>query len=105
MVTNYQDPTYDLRSIQREMNSIKTLRVTVSARQGAVSLGFSDHDVVDLIQSLSVGDFYKTMPPINPKFTAYQDVYKAQFLGKSVYIKFQKISGFFVISCKEDTSD
>jgi hypothetical protein len=53
------------------MNSIKTLRATVSARQGAVSLGFSDHDVVDLIQSLSVGDFYKTMPPVNPKFTAY----------------------------------
>jgi len=47
MVTNYQNPTYNLRSIQHEMNSIKTLRAMVSARQGAVSLGFSDHDVVD----------------------------------------------------------
>ncbi|MAD44424.1 MAG: hypothetical protein CMH98_05415 [Oceanospirillaceae bacterium] len=86
------------------MSNTDALHMTQTARQGAFSMGFSDHDVIELIQSLKADHFYKTMTPNNPNFSANQDVYKAPFKEQNVYLKFQKINDYYVISCKEDTS-
>jgi len=65
-------------------------------------LGFSDQDVIDAIQALTEKDFYKSMPPVNTNFTAWQDVYKPRFRGIDLYIKFQiDRRGETIISFKE----
>jgi len=95
-------PTYDLRMIQQQLSSISKLRMTLVARQDAMAIGFSDQDVVDAIQALTPADFYKTMAPNSPHFTANHDVYRPNFNGLDLYIKFQlSANGQVVVSFKE----
>lgn len=82
-------PTYELNEIKNAFDAPNKLRMTFSAQQGQLLLNFSDRDVVDAIQALSDADFYKSMSPIKPGFTAWQDVYKSSFKGINLYIKFQ----------------
>lgn len=81
--------TYDLNSIKRTFDHSNKLVMTASAKQGQVMLNFTDEDVVAAIQNLAPSDFYKSMPPVHVNFTAWQDVYKTQFKGINLYIKFQ----------------
>lgn len=81
--------TYDLNSIKLAFNHSSKLVMTTSAKQGQVMLDFTDEDVVSAIQDLAPSDFYKSMPPVHANFTAWQDVYKSQFKGINLYIKFQ----------------
>ncbi|GGI82437.1 type II toxin-antitoxin system MqsR family toxin [Legionella impletisoli] len=95
-------PTYHLNDIKKAFNSANKLRMTVSAKQGQILLGFSDEDVVNAIQNLDWLDFYKSMAPRKPGFTAWQDVYKSHFKGVDLYIKFQVgQSGELILSFKE----
>ncbi|WP_050805571.1 type II toxin-antitoxin system MqsR family toxin [Legionella drancourtii] len=95
-------PSYNLNDIKKAFNNEHKLRMTVSAKQGQLALGFSDHDVVEAIQSLTSTDFYKSMAPVTPGFTAWQDVYKANFKGVHLYIKFQvNTYGELILSFKE----
>jgi len=82
-------PTYNLKKLKEAFNDVYKLLMTSSAKQGQVSLGFSDYDVVNAIQNLKTTDFIKSMKPVNKKFTAWQDVYKSRFNGIELYIKFQ----------------
>ena len=94
-------PTYDLATIKATFCSVTALRMTGSARRGAFELGFSDHDVVAAIQALDPIDFYKSMPPTTPGFTAMHDVYKPIFNGVGLYIKFQLLAnGQYLVSFK-----
>jgi motility quorum-sensing regulator/GCU-specific mRNA interferase toxin len=63
--------------------------MTYSAMQGQYELGFSDQDVVDVIQSLTSTNFYKSMPPKHGSYSAWHDVYKSTFKNVQLYIKFQ----------------
>lgn len=45
--------------------------------------------MVNTIQALEATDFYKSMAPMQPGFTAWQDVYKPRVKGLDLYIKFQ----------------
>lgn len=95
-------PTYDLLLIQTAFSSVNTLRMTGSAQQGAVQLGFSDQDIVDAIKALKPKDFYKTMKPVKPGFTEMQDVYRSTFQDIDLYIKFQALSnGHILLSFKK----
>ncbi|WP_252176756.1 type II toxin-antitoxin system MqsR family toxin [Endozoicomonas sp. 4G] len=97
-------PTYPLAEIKKQFNSQKGLRMTFSARQGAVSIGFSDYDVIAAIQALKESDFYKSMVPLTESFKHWQDVYKSCFAGVELYIKFQRAKNgqfFMLISFKE----
>lgn len=46
-------PTYDLDSIKSEFRAVPQLRMTRSARDGALRLGFSLLDVVGVIQTMT----------------------------------------------------
>lgn len=95
-------PTYDLNSIKKAFLTPEQLLMTSSAKQGQVSLDFSDKNVVDAIQGLQELNFYKSMPPINPKFVAWQDVYKTHFNEVDLYIKFQvNVKRELILSFKE----
>ncbi len=94
-------PAYDLATVKAAFCTVNRLRITLSARQGAVELGFSDQDIVDAIQALKPADFYKTMAPVTPGFAAMQDVYRPTFRGMALYIKFQQLAdGHLVLSFK-----
>jgi motility quorum-sensing regulator/GCU-specific mRNA interferase toxin len=76
--------------------------MTNSAYQGMIILGFSKDDVVNAIQALTRKNFYKSMPPYNLKFAAWQDVYYIRFQGIDLYIKFQiNENGELLLSFKE----
>jgi len=76
--------------------------MTVSATQGMYDLGFAFQDVVDVIQSLTAFDFYKSMQPKHSEFTAWQDVYRPIFKGIRLYVKFQvDRRGQIIVSFKE----
>lgn len=95
-------PTYSLQRIKKAFDSVDKLRMTLSARQTINDLEFDDEEVVLVIQSLSVEDFYKTMPPRHDRFTAWQDVYKPRYKGIDLYVKFQiNALGELIVSFKE----
>lgn len=89
LMADKNTPTYDLDSIKKTFNHPSMLLMTSSAKLGQIAVDFSDQDVVDAIQSLTRGDFYKSMPPVHENFVAWQDVYKVQFKRVFLYIKFQ----------------
>lgn len=82
-------PSYSLKEIQIAFTSVNKLNMTASAMRGQYELGFSDQDIVDVIQALTKLDFYKSMQPIHIGFTAWQDVYKSIFKNVELYMKFQ----------------
>lgn len=101
-MTEKNTPEYALEDIKKAFSKADRLRMTVSAKQGQVSLGFADEEVVSAIQSLTSKDFYKAMAPRHPGFTAWQDVYKSRFKNLDLYIKFQMSArGELILSFKE----
>jgi len=94
-------PTYDLNTIKQQLNSVSNLRMTLRAKQDATAIGFSDQDIIDVVQELTQADFYKTMAPLKPNFTANHDVYRPNFKGIDLYIKFQLApNGQVIVSFK-----
>ncbi|MEZ9475788.1 type II toxin-antitoxin system MqsR family toxin [Vibrio splendidus] len=95
-----QSPAYELAKIKESLN--RELKMTITSRQSATSAGWSDNDVLDMVNALHSSDFHKSMPPVREGFTAMQDVYKPTYKGCKCYIKFQEIQGemFLVLSCK-----
>ncbi|WP_077216993.1 type II toxin-antitoxin system MqsR family toxin [Piscirickettsia litoralis] len=102
-VQNKPIATYSLESLKTIFNAPDKLVMTNSAIRGQEALGFTDENVVDVIQALTNDDFYKSMAPYTAGFTAWQDVYKSTFKGIDLYIKFQDnpITGEIILSFKE----
>lgn len=84
-----KEPKYNLDIIKLTFNAVDKLNMTVSAMQGQYELGFSDQDVIDVIQALTSADFHKSMSPVHLGFSAWQDVYKPVFKKVPLYVKFQ----------------
>ena len=82
-------PKYHLVSIKLAFNTSEKLNMTASSMKSQYELGFSDQDVVDIIQALKSADFYKSMPPEHPGYSAWQDVYKPIYKKIALYLKFQ----------------
>ena len=94
-------PAFDLATIQAELDSPQRLRMTFTARQGAVALRMTDRDVVQVIQRLTPRHFYKSMTT-HASAQAWQDVYHAEWSGVPLYVKFAlDAQGHFLISFKE----
>ena len=102
--TSYTNPTFNLASIKSSLDSIQKLRTTGRARVDYTALGFSEQDVVDAIASIKPSDFHKTMASDKMPIYGNFDVYKTSHKGINVYLKFQSINGFIVVSFKEDAS-
>jgi hypothetical protein len=100
MAANYTTPTYDLTTIKKSLSSVSKLRMTRSSRLDAVALGFDDQDIVDVIKAVKETDFHKTMPSIKFPQAANQDVYRVHWKSLYLYLKFQYLNGFLVVSFK-----
>lgn len=94
-------PTYDLDSVKAEFATVEGLRMTVSARNSAFSLGLTLEDVVRLVQMMSRAHFYKSMTS-HADHTIWQDVYHVPYAELLLYVKLTiDIDGHIVISLKE----
>lgn len=95
-------PTYDLDAFKSAFCRVDRLHMTLTARQDAVGLGFSDRDVVAAIQVMERRHFYKSMTAF-ADHTAWQDVYHVPFRGVLLYVKFtaDRVTVFRLLSFKE----
>lgn len=92
---------YDLEAIKQAFSTVKKLRITATALRNARSMGFTQQDMIDVIQQLKRKDFIKSMTT-HSDHRVWQDVYNTEYNGYFLYIKFQVDEmGHFVISFKE----
>jgi motility quorum-sensing regulator/GCU-specific mRNA interferase toxin len=93
--------TYNLEAIKLAFSTTIKLRITGAALRDARAMGFSQQDMVDVIQQLKRTDFVKSMTT-HTDHRVWQDVYNTEFNGYLLYIKFQVDEmGHFIISFKE----
>lgn len=90
-------PTYDLEKFKSSAFSI-----TLTARQNALSLGFREEGIRQVISTMQPEHFYKSMTSYQ-NHKVWQDVYHVPYDDMILYIKFTEnvISEFIVLSFKE----
>lgn len=98
-------PCYNLDHI-KQLIGAGQYRITVSALQDALAMGFGAEDICDCVLIwLDGSHFYKSMPAERIP-GLWQDVYKLAYRERHVYLKLQ--IGFtdqsVIISFKEDES-
>ena len=76
------------------------VRTTHAARVGANELGLALSNMLDVVMALTPADFYKSMTT-HADHRVWQDVYHGQWGDLSLYIKFQRVGEYFVVSFKE----
>ncbi len=91
---------YALAEILLQMQSVEDLNLSVSASTGIRMCGLSNREALAIVRALTRKNFYKSMTT-HADHRVWQDVYHGHFQGIVLYIKFQKIENFFVISFKE----
>jgi motility quorum-sensing regulator/GCU-specific mRNA interferase toxin len=67
-------PHYDLRAVKAAIGSVETLSMSVTARRGALALGFDASGVVSLVQGMERTMFKKSMTTY-ADHRVWQDVY------------------------------
>jgi motility quorum-sensing regulator/GCU-specific mRNA interferase toxin len=94
--------THDLEAIKAVFSNTNDLNVTSTALQAAFALGYGRQEIVDVIQTIKRGHFYKTMPSErNPDLM--QDVYRVPDGDIELYVKFTSdlVTEFKLLSFKE----
>lgn len=76
------------------------MRTTHTARAGAVALGFSYAEMLDVVLALNPADFYKSMTTY-ADHTVWQDVYHPKTTAGDVYLKLTVIDDVLIVSFKE----
>lgn len=95
-------PTYRLSAIQDAFDRPDRLMATTTALKGAAALGMGRQEIVNVIQGLRPGDFYKSMTSHHDR-TVWQDVYHGRSPAGLVYVKFTAgvVTQFLLLSFKE----
>src|ERR1051325_4746302 len=95
-------PTHSLEAIRAVFSKPEDLNVTGMALRNAFGLGYGRQEIVDVIQTIKPGHFYKTMPSEkNPGLM--QDVYRVPDGDLELYVKFTSdvVTEFNLLSFKE----
>ena len=74
--------------------------MTQSAKMGMRAAGMVMSEALSVVRGLKRVDFHKSMTT-HANVKVWQDVYHAQWRGKSLYVKFQEHEEYFVVSFKE----
>lgn len=93
---------YKLHVIQAQMQTVPDMNLTNVAKNGIFALGMTQAEALQVVQGLTYKNSVKTMTT-DGDHTVWQDVYKAEWQGTPLYVKFQKADNYFVISFKEWT--
>ena len=86
-MTEKSTRTHDLNEIKRLIND-GDFYIRSTARKDALSLGFSDTELVEIILSLGNCDFYRSKTDYN-NHREWHDIYKCEREGRKLYIKFK----------------
>jgi motility quorum-sensing regulator/GCU-specific mRNA interferase toxin len=76
------------------------VRVTDSARRGAIELDLDLSGMLDVVLSLTTTDFHKSMTT-HADHTIWQDVYRPRTPAGDVYLKLTVIDDVLIVSFKE----
>ena len=76
------------------------VRTTNAARTGAIELGLSLSDMLDVVVALTPADFYKSMTT-HADHTIWQDVYRPSTQAVDVYLKLTVVNDVLIVSFKE----
>ncbi len=93
-------PHYLLVAIQKQMTTVEAMNLTFVAQDGIRSAGMGKADALDVVRGLTRAEFYKSMTT-NKDHRVWQDVYRAEWRSKPLYVKFQQAGEYFVVSFKE----
>jgi motility quorum-sensing regulator/GCU-specific mRNA interferase toxin len=99
-------PTYDIDAFKATFSTVEKLAVTGSVLRGAASLGYGRAEIVDTIQTMQRGHFYKSMTAYADS-RLWQDVYHVPSPVGILYIKFtaDTITEFLLLSFKEKDNE
>lgn len=101
-MTDGDRPTHDLEKIKTVFSNTTNLNVTGTALRDAFAQGYGRQEIVDVIQTIEPGHFYKTMPSEkNPGLML--DVYRVPDGDLELYVKFTSdlVAEFKLLSFKE----
>ena len=102
-MTEKRTPHYSLEEIQAAFSTVDGLRMTKSAFDGALEVGFDNKGVIEVIQSMQRSQFYKSMTSYGDH-KVWQDVYHVPSVLGMLYVKFtvESSGSFMLISFKEN---
>jgi len=83
-------PHYPLIEIIQITSIPESVVFTTVARQGAADLGMTIADMLSVLTTLTMRDFYKSMTSYSDQ-TSWQDVYRPLFQGTPLYLKLTTI--------------
>ena len=95
-----RSPHYLLAAIQEQMTTIEAMNLTLVAQDGIRTAGMGKADALDVVRGLTRAEFYKSMTTTKDH-RVWQDVYRAVWRGKPLYVKFQQAGEYFVVSFRE----
>lgn len=87
-------------SVVKTLVEAGNVRVTRSAREGAVALGFELADMLVVVMALRPADFHKSMTT-HADHTIWQAVYRPATHAGDVYLKLTVIDDVLIVSFKE----
>jgi motility quorum-sensing regulator / GCU-specific mRNA interferase toxin len=95
-------PTHDLEANKAAFLQAGNLNLTGTALRNAFALGYGRQEIVDVIQTIKPGHFYKTMPS-EKRPGLMQDVYRVPDGDLELYVKFTSdlVAEFKLLSFKE----
>ncbi len=92
-------PHYKLPIVKTMIEAGK-MRLTMSALAGAAAIGFDFQSIIEVVMSLSMADFYKSMTT-HADHRIWQDVYHPSTPVGEVYLKITVIDEVIIVSFKE----
>ena len=99
-------PTYDLDAFKATFVRVERLAITGTALRSAATIGCGRIEIVNIIQTMQRGYFYKSMTAYADS-RLWQDVYHVPSPVGILYVKFTAdvISEFLLLSFKEKDND
>jgi hypothetical protein len=96
--------TYTLEELWAALDD-ESYSLTPAARDGMADLGFTEQDGVECLRALAKTVFCKSEPDKQGR-RVFHDIYKTQWDGRHVYVKFFRADPggpFIITSFKRDT--
>jgi len=87
-------------SIIKSMIKAEKVHATRSALAGGAALGFNFREIVDVVMSLTLNDFYKSMTTY-ADHKVWQDVCRPTTRAGDVYLKLTVVDDVLIVSFKE----
>lgn len=102
MIVEKRRPHYDLDAFKAAFSTVKGLNATLTAAADAQALGFSRSGMVEVLQAMKAGHFYKSMTS-HVDHKVWQDVYHVPWADLVLYVKFteDRVTAFRLLSFKE----